>query len=137
MNFISIFFLKIQVIFSTSAIDFQVPARIGQDFSNKSAATGATLSKTFSYLAARNMAQINGADLLMLYNLVRIKFRAKNIKCTYIFENIQAYVKAQYLNEKVVLVDSQSKKIRSTAEKGLWMGLYKRMQVINICTIEL
>jgi len=91
-----------------SVLKQQVPARIDLDFSNKSAATGVTLTKTFSYLAARNMDQISGTDLLRLYNL--------------------AYVKAQYLNEKVVLLTPQSINIRSTVEKGLWMGLHKRMQ---------
>jgi len=90
-----------------SVLKQQVPARIDLDFSNKSPATGVTLTKTFSYLAARNMA-LSGTDLLRLYNL--------------------AYVKAQYLNEKVVLLTPKSINIRSTSEKGLWMGLHKRMQ---------
>ena len=38
-------------------------------------------------------------------------------------------MKAQYLNENVILTDNTSKRIRSAAEAGLWAHLYNRVQV--------
>ena len=43
--------------------------------------------------------------------------------------NCKVYVKAQYLNEKMPVIDSSSKTIRSRAEQGLWEVVYKRTQV--------
>ena len=50
----------------------QVPDRIDKDFCNKSASSGAALTKTFAYLAKRSLGQLRGSDLLMVYNLVRM-----------------------------------------------------------------
>ena len=47
-----------------------MPSRIEKDFSNKSAASGASLAKTFNYLGVRGLPNLKGGDLLMVYNLV-------------------------------------------------------------------
>ena len=60
----------------TPAIDchllIQVPDRIEKDFCNKSASSAVEMTKTFKYLAARNLTQLKGSDLMMLYNLVSV-----------------------------------------------------------------
>ena len=50
-----------------------MPVRIEKDFSNKSASSGVSLTKTFSYLGVCGLSNLKGGDLLMVYNLVRMR----------------------------------------------------------------
>ena len=61
-----------EILENCAHLSLKVPDRVDKDFSNKSASSGATLTKTFSYLAKRNLGQLRGTDLLLVYNLVNI-----------------------------------------------------------------
>lgn len=98
-----------------SVLKQQVPDRMNKDFSNKSAETAVALTKTFAYLNTRGLGRLKGTDLLLMYQL--------------------AYVKCQYLNQKVPVVDGSSKTIRSRAEQDLWEVVYKRTQK-STCNVE-
>jgi len=98
-----------------SILKQQVIDRVNKDFSNKSPETGVALSKTFAYLNTRGLPRLKGADLLFLYQL--------------------AYVKCQYLNEKVPVGDGSSKTIRSRLEQDFWEVVYIRTQK-STCNVE-